>query len=204
MIEFEEKIEKLFEHINTLSVDIRLKNMVKQNYQDTGKTLSHDMTSSELINVEVMELKLKFENLLKDFDLLKKGYKTQQHQQQILDITGNGEKKEKNKTKIKTNEENIKSDEIGKLNLKINELNEQIALIKEKNLVYDYNIETKINRDELEHFKKQNIVDMEKSQSKIIETMKNADKNKTSSDNNSNRNSNTAFDKVELVTYLLN
>ena len=120
MIEFEEKIEKLFEHINTLSVDIRLKNMVKQNYQDTGKTLSHDMTSSELINVEVMELKLKFENLLKDFDLLKKGYKTQQHQQQILDITGNGEKKEKNKTKIKTNEENIKSDEIGKLNLKIN------------------------------------------------------------------------------------
>ena len=151
-----------------------------------------------------MELKLKFENLLKDFDLLKKGYKTQQHQQQILDITGNGEKKEKNKTKIKTNEENIKSDEIGKLNLKINELNEQIALIKEKNLVYDYNIETKINRDELEHFKKQNIVDMEKSQSKIIETMKNADKNKTSSDNNSNSNSNTAFDKVELVTYLLN
>ena len=204
MIEFEEKIEKLFEHINTLSVDIRLKNMVKQNYQDTGKTLSHDMTSSELINVEVMELKLKFENLLKDFDLLKKGYKTQQHQQQILDITGNGEKKEKNKTKIKTNEENIKSDEIGKLNLKINELNEQIALIKEKNLVYDYNIETKINRDELEHFKKQNIVDMEKSQSKIIETMKNADKNKTSSDNNSNSKSNTAFDKVELVTYLLN
>ena len=83
-------------------------------------------------------------------------------------------------------------------------MNEQIALIKEKNLVYDYNIETKINRDELEHFKKQNIVDMEKSQSKIIETMKNADKNKTSSDNNSNSNSNTAFDKVELVTYLLN
>jgi hypothetical protein len=151
-----------------------------------------------------MELKLKFENLLKDFDLLKKGYKTQQHQQQILEITSNGEKKEKNKTKIKTNEENIKSDEIGKLNLKINDLNEQIALIKEKNLVYDYNIETKINRDELEHFKKQNIVDMEKSQSKIIETMKNADKNKTSSDNNSNSNSNTAFDKVELVTYLLN
>ena len=68
--------------------------------------------------------------------------------------------------------------------------------------MFDFNLEAKISKDDIERLNKQHTLELEKLQIKMVETIKSSDKNKNSNDNYSN-NSNNAFDKVELVRIIL-
>ena len=210
LTDFEEKLERLFENVDSLSMDIKLKGMVKQNnHLDSGSlgnynnnnNVNFKNTETISVSVELMEMKLKFDHLVKDFDLIKKTFKTQQLPQQ-QNHNGNhpGEKKEK--SKIKDNNSSVKTDDIQRINEKVDEIYDQITLLKERNLVFDFNLEAKISKDDIERLNKQHTLELEKLQIKMVETIKSSDKNKNSNDNYSN-NSNNAFDKVELVRIIL-
>ena len=193
--DLEEKSEKLFEMNSSMSVELKVKGAGQIVQQDQGGSISKEDAANAKLYLEITEAKAKLENLQKDYDMFKKSVKNQMQQQQQLSLNPGNEKREKLSSKdvLKGT-----SEEIDKFNNKILEIKEQIQLLKDKNLVTDFNIEGKIGRDEIERLNKLHQMEFEKIQLKVMEALNKVDQ-KIKALNSADQTNKGSFDKVELV-----
>lgn len=200
MSEFDDKVEKLFENLNALSMEIKLK-IISQNPQIVTtqavfdpKIISKEDANSANLYFEFTEYKLKFESLTKDYEGFKKNYKSQNQVQQIQQLIANpGEKKEKIVRKeILTN---TKNEELDLVMSKIDKINEQIFLLKDKNIIVDYNMDSKVSKEDIDKINKQMTLEFEKFQLKLL----NDNSGKNEGKNNKNIQNSPNLEKDELV-----
>ena len=191
-------MDKLNETLNELSVGIKMNSF-------NGHTNSHELGSNNFrddgsnsgkVFFELTELKLRFENFTKDYDLFKKNYKNHINSNQVQENT-NQEKKEKDK-KGKSN--TINPEEIEKIFEKITLFDNEISNLKEKSTVIFYSLEEKICKDDLDRIIKTNSIEIDKLAIKVNELMNKSDNKLKGMLGEGGQNENGP-DMVELVKY---
>ena len=194
MSDFEDKIDKLYENYNSLSMEMKLKSIAQAvtTTMNDPNIISKEDANSAKFYVELTEYKMKYDNLAKDYDLFKKNYKVHNQQQQQQQFTNPVEKKEKS---VKNETVSfVKNEEFEKITSKIEMINDQINSLKEKNIIVDFNLDSKVSREEIEKVNKQMSMEIDKFQVKINESFNKIESKAKPSDSGTNP------DKVELVS----
>jgi len=170
--EIDEKIDKINEIINEVSIGFKMKSFNGQmDVQEFNHISNGDPSNSGKLFLELTELKLRFESFTKDYELFKRNYKNQMNFNQEQDPTFT-EKKEKTKTGMNNNS---KSDEIEKISEKLKEYEQEITNLKDKYAVIFYSIEEKVSKDDLDRMNKNQTVETDKILLKVNEMMSRVD-----------------------------
>lgn len=193
--EIDEKIEKINEIINEVSIGFKLKSYENNtNIQEASYIPNGDNSNSNRLFLELTEIKLRFENFTKDYDQFKRNYKNQINFNQDQESFPS-EKKEKVKS---GNSNNLKAEDIDKISDKLKEFEQEISNLKEKNAVIFYSIEEKIGKDELERINKNNSMEIDKVLLRVNEMMNKVD-NKLKGNNMGEGQMGSENNLIELV-----
>ena len=196
----------MYENINELAIEVKMKNMNTNNNQFPPVEGVHNMVvdqsgekTTNRFSPDVTELRLRFENLSKDYEIFKKSCKSQL--QQSLEMNSSvPEKKEKAKAE---NSNSSKSEENVSISEKIKGFEQEMLSLREKSSLAFIELEKKIAKEDFEKAQKAQTNELDKFYTRISEMMNRVEKKLNGVNFGENEKFDTGFNLVELVHYLL-